>query len=853
MSDTKAQADVGTPGDAAPPEGKGAGSRRLQLRSFELRPGRRDLWQIPVLLAAGAMLFLGLGLWVRSAAGPDFRGALDSVHALIERQDYDRAMAILNGPIRAHIADKSVTPDLLGSFYLLRADTLYLAQRQEGLNVASNNMRIVENYQAARRAAGATLASTQIGHLADTYVSLNRIDDALKELKSLGDAEPKLRHDLLKRIIERGLRAGATARQRSLATDLLAQLRNDPQISEDTRLWTVTRLARLSLDTGNPEDALRRVLPELERLDSRLDPKAAGLFLLLGRAYLDLGQRANARTQLTQAESIAQPGSGTKARCEVLLAQLDRQDQQLEQARDRLTLVTEQFPEAPVTCLAWLGLGEVDADLGDFGDSLEAYSRLVEAIASGRSVDVDAQQADDSMDQRFRDRFDRADYETALKYATLISNLYTSGDPPATSVLRLADAHRKLAEQLVKPLPHLPDGSLDVDHADPPTLEQARQHFAKAGALYKQHARLTLLGDPERSARSLWLAADSLDNAGDLDGAGELFAEYVDVRHDDPRQVEGKYRLARTFQARGDYATAAKHFEKLIADHPTSEEAYASYVPLAQCYLYNPTGENPGRAEQLLLQVISGDIFDPSAPEFRAGLIELGTMYSRLGRYPEAIRRLTEATERYPDLKDDPRFMFRLADTYRLSSTSIGDDLRKAMPQSERFKLRALRQKHLVAALDLYETVVQQFQQVDQAKLADLDRTLLRNALFYRGDCAFDLGETFASDPERAKSYYERAIRYYDTSAQRYADDPASLVAMIQIVNCYAALGKWREVQTAHERARARLSELPPEAWDTSGSPMDRRYWERWLQASVELDRLRRHDAAKAGASADAG
>jgi len=59
---------------------------------------------------------------------------------------------------------------------------------------------------------------------------------------------------------------------------------------------------------------------------------------------------------------------------------------------------------------------------------------------------------------------------------------------------------------------------------------------------------------------------------------------------------------------------------------------------------------------------------------------------------------------------------------------------------------------------------------------------------------------------------------------------------MVQIVNCYAELGKWREAQTAHERAQRRLRELPEDVWKTSSVPMDRRHWERWLEASHRLE-----------------
>lgn len=847
MADANAQADTAADLDGAPGAGgadEGSARRSFRPTLHALRPGGRDLWQVPVLLGAVALLIGGLSMWIGSAPGHDYPGALDSVEAMIERQEYDRAMAMLNGPIREHIGDEGVAPETLTRFYVLRADALYLAQKQQGLDVDANNTRIIENYEAARSRSGAPLPPMQVARLSNTLVSLGRVPDALREIAKIGDTSPELRHDLFKRIIELGLKRDATASQRSLASDLLAQLRGDPGASDATRFWTVIRLTRMSLASGNPEDAVRRLLPEMQRIDSRLDPQAAEMFALLGRAYIELGLFEEARSHLSHAESIAESSSDAAARIQILLAQLDRQGQDSERARDRFAGVVERYPQSPVVPLALVGLGELEADLGNHDRSLEAYATLVGAIREGATDEVGAEQADESIDQRFRERFERGDYETALKYATLIEEAYRGEkEPPASVALRLAQTHRRLAESLLEGVARMPDGSLDVDRVDPPTLEQARVHFARAGDLYRRHARQTLLSDAEMSADSLWLAADSLDNAGDLEGAAELFAEYVDVRHDDPRKVEGEYRLAKTFQARGDYGTAAKSYEKILAEHPASEEAYASYVPLAQCYLYDPAASNADRAEDLLRFVISGDVFEPNAPEFRSSLLELGRLYMHVGRHEEAIRRLGEALGRYPDLEGDARFTSRLADAYRLSATSIGDDLRLAMPQSQRFELQSLCEEHLASALELYEKVVDLYQQRDPRGLGDLDRVLVRNALFYRGDCAFDLGERLAETPERARTYFERAIRYYDASAQRYAEDPASLVAMIQIVNCYAALGKWREVQTAHERARARLGELPQSAWESNHSPMDRRYWERWLEASVELDRLRQADA----------
>ena len=451
---------------------------------------------------------------------------------------------------------------------------------------------------------------------------------------------------------------------------------------------------------------------------------------------------------------------------------------------------------------------------------------------------------DASLAQRHRQRLEYEDVENALRFALLARRLYNAAGAPAETVLRLADTHRRLADALLVDAPRGLDGALEALEIDPATLEQARQHYASAGRGFVDHARQTLLGDPERSAESLWQAADAFDHAGDLDRAVALFAEYTEVRHDDPRRLEGLYRLARARQARGEYEEASGLYAQILEENPNSPPAHASYVPLARSLLFASADADTERAEELLQTVVSGEVFEPNAPEFREALVELGRLFRRSGRYTDAISRLDEALRRFPDLDSDPEFVFNLADAYRLASDAIRSELEsRAMPRPEREELRSIREGRLVRALELYESARDMLHAENPSRLTELDRIMLRNATFYRADCAFDLGSHFEGDQERSRAFYERAIREYDTAAQRYASDPASLVAMVQIVNCYAALGKWREVQTAHERARARLAELPPESWEQGATPMDRQSWERWLDASLELDRLAAADA----------
>jgi tetratricopeptide (TPR) repeat protein len=816
------------PAEATP----AAPAPRIPLR------GRRDLWQIPTLLFAGALLIIGLTQSMRARPQTDFSGALAAVDQLLAGEQYDDAITILNGPVLSAMDDPAATPAILSRIYELRADAIFLQQRAKKIDLPANHQKILENYRTSREHQDRPYDDTRIARIAETQLALGMIDDALASARKL-TANPTRRHELFKALIDRGLDPGATALNRARALDLLAELRVDPAISEPLRLWTVIRQTRISLRAGFPEEAISRLLQEIQRLPSRLDPAGAELFILLGESYADLGHLDDARTHLEHASSLLDPASELAARAQVLLGRIDLAQGDPEQALDRLSTIAERFGASDTGLSAWLMKAEAEAELGRHELAIASFENVVSGLGA-RIPGPDAPspaEVDASLAQRHRERFEAADLTPALHYAALIERLYRAVDPPAEALLRLARTHDALGVSLLVDAPRTIDGALDIAQADPAALEQARHHLIHAARYFERHARAVVIADPEASAESLWAAGDAADRAGDLPEAIRLYGEYAEVRADDPRALQGIFRLGRARQALGNYEDAAKLFERVLVDHPTSREAYASYVPLAQTYLLTQTPENALRAEALLMKVIEGRVFGPDAPEFRAALIDLGAVYRQLGRYAEAIRRLEESLERFTDLRDDPRFLATLADARRQASDDIRGQLESAMPQSERNSLREIRAEHLTRALELYETVIRLYQDRPATRLSDLDRVLLRNAFFYRGDCTFDLGEHEEAQAAAA-GWYERAIRAYDAAAQRFANEPASLVAMVQIVNCYAALGKWREVRTAHQRARARLDELQPGAWDDAQAPMDRRYWERWLAASVELDRL---------------
>ncbi|MEQ9616929.1 MAG: tetratricopeptide repeat protein [Phycisphaerales bacterium] len=798
--------------------------------------GVRDRWQVPTLVLAITMLGATLFTVSRRAPGPDFDGVLDEAARLIENQQVDDSLSLLNGPIRENIEHEHVTPRIRAEFHALRADCLYLLAKARKSDIDDDHRAVLAEYERAKQHDASVLDSHRRTRQVSSLVSLNRLEEAEQMIESIPNELADQRHDLLTELIDSYLEQGsADGRERALR--FLAILKSDPLVSEGKRLWAVGRQADVRIANGDAEAAANELLPAIQRLTDRTSPEAGGLLARLGRAHLEMGELIEARKRLEMAIAALPEGSLEAGEAETLIGQIDMMEGNIEAARDRFALATERYRLSPVLVRASLGLGEAEAELGHFDISVESYGKLIELLEDpdelllqGRDIRALRREVERSLEQRYRDRYLNDDLEFALQYASLSERLFPADDLPDEALRRLADTYRRIAETVLAGSAGLTAEesadveTIDIDDIEPAAAEEARVNFYLAGEYYSRHTRATITHDSQTAADSLWLAADSFDRAGELQLAIRYFGEYAASRTGDARQLEARYRLAQAHQALGSYANAIGIYEEIIEDNPTSAEAYRSHVPLARCYMLIDEGTELTRAEDHLLSVLDGTYFAPESPQFREALMELGQTYRKVGRYADAIERLREAIERYPDAPELDRLRFDLADALRLSASEIEEELNLAMPQSKRIELTKLREDRLNEALTLYDAVRDAIDAKQPLRRTPLEGIILRNALFYRGDCAFELAD------------YGSAIEFYDAAAQRYADEPASLVAMVQIVNCYAAMNEWRQAATAHTRAKARLAEFPEDVWQRDDVPMRREHWERWLDASIQLE-----------------
>jgi tetratricopeptide (TPR) repeat protein len=419
-----------------------------------------------------------------------------------------------------------------------------------------------------------------------------------------------------------------------------------------------------------------------------------------------------------------------------------------------------------------------------------------------------------------------------LRYAEAAAGLFSIASMPTELLDVLSRAHEATARAALGFGPETTGQRLGLDDLrafDPSTLRQAKRHLIQSASFARLHADRFLIDDYDTYADSLWRSALLSDAAGDRSQAIEGLTLFAETVQNDPRQPEARHRLGELFRARGEYKTAAGYYAGLIDESRSGDAARIgrwadlSFVPLAQCYIADVDDSNDQEAVRLLEQSIDGTRGGPERPEFREAVIELGNLAMRRSQYADAIERYEEAVARSDGETPLVGVRFRLADAYRLLAEEIEDRLDEPLSDRERGILSAERSSHLRSAIEHFGVVRDELGRLDPRAMTELQSVYLRNAHFYLGDCAFDLEQ------------YREAIDYYDRAKSRYSGDPAVLVAMIQTVNAYIALGDFTSARTANDRAKATYQTLPDDVWDDPNLPMSRREWESWLDANTRL------------------
>ena len=240
----------------------------------------------------------------------------------------------------------------------------------------------------------------------------------------------------------------------------------------------------------------------------------------------------------------------------------------MELAYEQFEIVTRDYAGSRSYLPALLARGDVlsaisETDPAQYSKSeaIGAYVRFVDE-AVGRAAEPLLQQAITNMLQRSEEQFVKDDLVAAAQYAQLAEDIHGILSTPAEVLHMQARVNFAMAEEMLDDAVTGEEHVIDLADADPVTRAQTQRHYVRAADYYRRYAdRIAGSDDDAAYADSLWRAADAFDRGGDDAEAIAGFSEFALSITDDPRVPEAKYRLARAYQASGDYALAAQQFE----------------------------------------------------------------------------------------------------------------------------------------------------------------------------------------------------------------------------------------------------------------------------------------------------
>ena len=480
-------------------------------------------------------------------------------------------------------------------------------------------------------------------------------------------------------------------------------------------------------------------------------------------------------------------------------------------ALDQFRRIRQGYPDSIEGVAAAFQEADLLRRFDQDADATAAYRRAVEAVgdpADYRSSLLSLDEIRSRLAEAYQAYLKAGRYQQAIDLAGATFPLF----PRERQEELVAQAHEAWAAVLSEKAEH----ATGIEGRA--IAGQSRVELRQAGAAYAQLAELQLA--TRSYTEDVWNSAECLLAGHDFLGAVRMLDEYLryELRHRRPRALlnlgEAQLSLMR-------FDRALEALGECIAVYPADAAAYRARLLAAKAQV------NKGdvkEAERLLRENLEDGYLTPKSFEWRDSLFAFGSLLQAEGRDAEAIPKLEEFVERYPESPNQIEARYLVAEAYRRSAKVPREKLETDAIETTRIDHAKEMQQLLSASLEQYEKVqeiLNRFQ--EQRQLDPLEQSILRNCFFARGSTLYEMGR------------YEDAIHAYSAATNHYQRQPLVLDALMQIAACYRRLGKPEEARNTLAQAKVMLERIPADAKFNETTLFDRDEWSRVLNWYASL------------------
>jgi tetratricopeptide (TPR) repeat protein len=510
---------------------------------------------------------------------------------------------------------------------------------------------------------------------------------------------------------------------------------------------------------------------------------------------------------------------------------------QLDQAAAAYRRTTERFEKTHEGVAARLAAAECLRQLGRSEEALQMYAEFVRGIPRPeefrnrwislprvRQILIGAWNA--WVEQNF--------HQQAIALSDILGRLL----PSEQALDLLAIAHQRWAaetEQLVASQPY------DLRRVQ---LDDVRARWRTTAAVFARLAEVR--SNASDVIEALWTSADQFARGHDFAAAAEQYTRLLTLR------PQG--RVATTLVRRGQcylnlekYDEALADFQLVVTHHPKDPAVYQANYLIAQCYFER---QELQLAERHFRELLASPELAPTAYEWRRSLFSLGKLlhdfaelqlfhWKRRGtvtdpklfasdeervaifqRFDESAALLSQYLDRYPSTSESLEVRFFRARCYQRAAQALQDKLAAAETENARLEYQRQIDERLKLAKTDHERLRATLRlQANENRLDELGQVLVRNTSFEIANCLFELRQ------------YQDAINAYNEYAARYADDPDSISALMQVANAYVQMKKPSEALSTLAQARLILNQLSDSAFQSSRVNLNRNDWFAWINS----------------------